>query len=272
MIIHNEHKVFDHVAIMLQYHYSNDPMYDNVVFVLGYNVMRSLDPVRKKYPRKKIIVFQLEQLFEGAIWAKKYLGSVLRTADEVWDYDEENIIFMKQWYKVEAKMHPMLYAPTLKTIKMKPYDQRDIDVLFYGYTFERRAKFLFKLQHELANKWSVYDIYGVFGEPLDDLISRSKIIVNVHSKSIARQEQVRMMYPVVNNCCVVSEKDKRDYMSDSVISIEYDEMAKKIKDLLVSGQWRNQCEIAESRWRSISHFRESKLVSMGMRSPNTKSV
>ena len=74
-----------------------------------------------------------------------------------------------------------------------------------------------------------------------------------------------MMYPVMNGCCVVSEIDERDYMGESIISVAYDKMPKKIKELLVSGDWKKQSQIAESKWKQISDFRIDKLVSLKMK-------
>ena len=264
MEILNKSNVFNHVQAMLEYHYGNDPRYDNTVFVLGYNMLSSANSVRKWHPGKRIICYQLEQLYEGSPWARKQLKEVLAESDEVWDYDATNIEFMKKWYKVDAKLHPILWTPTLKTIKQIPNEEKDIDVLFYGYMFERRGKLIFELQKRFKNQKVIYDVYGIFGEILDELIARSKIILNCHSKSVARQEQVRMMYPVINNCCVVTEIDKPDYMGNSVIKSTIEAMPAEIERLLNTNDWRYWGSKASENYFEISKLHERIVLSQGI--------
>lgn len=65
MKIHKENIAFDQIEIMLKSLYEYDPEHRNTVFVLGYNIMKGngIQLLRNLYPKMKIIIIQLEQMF-----------------------------------------------------------------------------------------------------------------------------------------------------------------------------------------------------------------
>lgn len=238
MQIYKFNNVFDHIEISLMERYGNNPLYDNVLIVLGYNVLPSLNKLRDKLPNFKIIIYQLEQLFvENKSWVNKRCYDVLKSADEIWDYDEGNIIWMRENYRLDAKLKPMIYTESLKKIPTLVESECDIDILMYGYLHERRAKVLINLHHEAGTKYKIFDLYGIWGNDLDEYIKRSKIILNIHISEHSKQEQVRMYYPVINGRCVLSEKSPRNYMGDSIIEVPYGKLVSKSMEMLKSGEW-----------------------------------
>lgn len=245
-------RVFDHIEIALRDLLGKNPKYNKTVFVLGYNVLQNLNDIKLKYTGYKVIIYQLEQLYTGSTWVNRQSFYNLRAADEIWDYDQSNIDWMRNNYKLNAKFVPLMYTEALNKLPIITEDTADIDVLFYGYMHERRAKLLFYLQQKFAGKFKVFDLYGIWGDELDSYIERSKIILNLHSSEDAKQEQVRMFYPVINGRCVVSEKSPHNYMGDSIIEIEYNKLGDGIISLLNNGMWKKQANVASDKYKRLS--------------------
>jgi len=252
-------RVFDHIEISLHEFVGDNPKYDTTVFVLGYNVLKNLNDVKAQYPGYKVIVYQLEQLYDQSPWVNRQSFYNLRAADEIWDYDQSNIVWMRQNYKLNAKFVPLLYTEDLNKLPSVNDVDSDIDVLFYGYMHERRAKLLFYLQQKFAGKFKVFDLYGIWGEELDSYIQRSKIVLNLHSGETSKQEQARMYYPVINGRCVVSEKSPQNYMGNSIIELEYDKLGDGIISLLKTGNWKQYANASTDRYKAVSDVYRSKI-------------
>jgi len=251
MIVYKFNHVFDHIEKTFIELYENDPVYEHTVFVLGYNVLKSLEFLREQYNGYKIIVYQLEQLYRGSPWVTKKNYEILKSADEVWDYDEGNIQWIHQNYQIKARFHPLKYTESLKVLPTLVESEADIDVLFYGYLHERRAKFLINLQQKAAGKYKIFDLYGIWGKDLDSYIKRSKIIINIHTKDFARQEQPRIYYPVINGRCVLSEKSPINYFGDAIIEVPYDRLLDKTFDLLKTGEWLDVAYQASGKFKNL---------------------
>jgi len=260
MKIYKFNDVFSHIEITLREYYENDPAYDNVLFILGYNVLPNLKKIRAKYPKFKIIIYQLEQLFKHNItWVNKRCYDVLNSADEIWDYDAGNIRWMREHYKLNAKLKPLRYTESLNVIPPIVESKCDIDILMYGYLNERRARLLISLHHEAATKHKIFDLYGIWGKDLDEYIKRSKIILNVHGNEQARQEQPRLYYPVINGRCVLSETSDINYMGKSIVQVPYGELLKKSMQLLKSGEWLDVAYQASDIYKNM-HEKQKAVV------------
>jgi len=247
--------VFEHVEIMLWDLYKDNPKFDNVVFILGYHLLKSFQNIRTQSPECKIIIIQMEQFYNGSPWAKSTIRTLLKEADEVWDYDESNASWLNDNFGMDVKVHPMKYAPTLKripSISTLKDEELDIDFLFYGFLHEKRARLISSVQTAMRGRGKIIDLCGVYGEELDGYIKRAKIIANVHYATHHKQEQVRMFYPVINGRCVVSEISPKNYMGNSIIQVPYDDMASAIITLLNEGKWREQALKCESVFQKIS--------------------
>lgn len=234
MIIEKYNSVFDHVEISLKEMFENNPRFDNVVFLLGYNCYDNFSYIKTKYSGKKIIIIQLEQLFHGSKWWNNKTVVFLKSADEVWDYDKNNITFLKR-NGISAKFFPLPYTESLKKI---PFNKNmDIDVLFYGYQNDRRANILTSLQNNYG-KLKIVSLFNIWGDELDQYISRSKIILNIHyfDKSMT-QEQVRLYYLIINNKVVVSESSAINYYDGSIIESKYSEITNNIIKKLRNTDW-----------------------------------
>jgi len=114
----------------------------------------------------------------------------------VWDYSTKNVEAMLTVESAWPVRHvPIGYAPILQRIA-KPAEQ-DIDVLIYGFSHDYRIE-MFK---RLCGYWmKCVFACGLYGALRDDLIGRSKIVLNItggHAESI---------YPIVRGSFLLANR------------------------------------------------------------------
>jgi hypothetical protein len=91
-----------------------------------------------------------------------------------WDYSPANIEYVTALELPRPTYVLIGYVPELTRIAPAP---EDIDVLFYGASYERRCAVLRDLHDRgLRVKWPS----GVYGARRDAWIARSKIVLNIH--------------------------------------------------------------------------------------------
>jgi len=152
-------------------------------------------------PANKTIMFQMEQI-RASSWATEEYISRLQNSLAVIDYSADNIAALVER---GVPLKQLYYVP------IRPADfisggaevQRDIDVLFYGsIAAERRGEYI----NALSKKYNVRVESNVFGEEIQALLQRSKIVVNVHYYEDALLETTRLSEALSNGARVVSEE------------------------------------------------------------------
>lgn len=262
-IIHDEHpEVFGNVSKMLKELYENNSKYSNSIIWIGYN-LRKISQIKQQYPGKKIIIYQMEQLFNGSPYSNKLITDNLKQADEIWDYDEENIRWIKNTLSIDAIFHPLLFTESLKTIPQKSFDEHDIDVLFYGYPNDRRSKVLEEFCKQLwRSNISVVTLFNCYGDKLDDFISRSKIIINIHFFDTSRQEQARLFHLLINGKCILSETSPKNYLEPCVHEESTRHLARKCQELITSRRWWNDAQNNSRIFKEKSVEIKSSLITL----------
>lgn len=203
---------------------------DNVI-IIGAHLLHPSDILYLKSP----IVWQLEQMPDESDWERSrtpwtatYI-EILKRA-EVWDYSLVNISTLAK-LGIEAKLLEVGYTPTLTRVKDLEYP--DIDVLFLGSMNKRRAEVLRGIQASGANVIHAFDCYGV---KRDALVSRAKVVINVHFYNAKIWEIVRCSYMMANRKCVVSEigldKELEGPFYDGIAFTDYDRLVSRCVDLL----------------------------------------
>lgn len=216
----SSHPAFNDTIDSLKNEFKDDKS-NNVIICGAHDFSRtqSIDLYKKKYD--KVIVFNQEPLTatQRQFMHKGYFAW-LKQADEVWDYDEQNIEVLK------------LIRPDVKLHILKPYKdwsiykpvEKDIDILFYGSMNEHRAKIL----NELKKKYKVIVFSYQNNQNWNDLdryILRSKILLNIHFYYESNmQEQARIIRWIGAPCRIVSEKSWKNYLN--VEEIEYKDLLK----------------------------------------------
>jgi hypothetical protein len=217
-----------------------------VIFSLHHH--RPAKEIKEMLNCGKLIVYQTEPLVENHWWKPDKIIRNIESADEVWDYDLENIMVLEK-HGIKAKYRPPKYSHKLKTVNN--IENPDIDVLFYGSITERRSKFISHcltsaiIKPEDTKLWLdanfVY-VFNTFGKKLDEYMARSKIILNLNPyDGECRQQQTRIYHSLINEKCVLSEKNKFNYYGNLICEFEngnVQDMFEKIIYLLRDDRWK----------------------------------
>ena len=200
------HPAFNDTIESLKHEFKDDT--SNTLVICGahdFSRTQSIDLYKKKYD--KVIVFNQEPLTATQrLFMHKGYFAWLKQADEVWDYDEQNIEVLK------------LIRPDVKLHILKPYKdwsvykpvEKDIDILFYGALNEHRRAVL----DELKKKYKVVILNSWDGNVIDNHIMRSKVLLNLHYYyESSMQEQARMIRWIGAPCRIVSEKSIKNYLN-----------------------------------------------------------
>lgn len=154
----------------------------------------------------------------------------------VWDFCEHNVEAFKRYDINVENVLPIGYVKPLTRISHR---EPDIDVLFVGSITERRSKIMQDLEKAGLKACQVYRLWG---PQRDQLIARSKVILNIQSTQPKIFEMVRVSYYMANQCAVVSEmacnhEEFLDYQS-AIEFCEYDKMVEKTIELCKNDQKR----------------------------------
>lgn len=156
---------------------------------------------------KDSVLINAEQFLGGTPWNENILQWI--RSFEVWDYSTQNIDCFKDIGLKNTKYLQLGYQKELSRIHKN--STQDIDVLFYGSINDRRARVLESLKGSGLN---VHTSFGVYGKARDDLIARSKLVLNLHYYDSEIFEVVRVFYLLANSIPVVGEINPSTVVSD----------------------------------------------------------
>ncbi|MGB7584657.1 MAG: hypothetical protein WBM11_07415, partial [Terriglobales bacterium] len=202
------------------------------------------------------IVYNLEQLGGARLNPAYYTLAARHT---IWDYDLRNIEHWNQCNCAYAPVHvPIGYVRELSRIS--PVLFQDIDVLFYGSLNPRRNQILHALKDAGIQ---VHTVFGVYGKDRDQLISRAKIVLNIHFYESKLFEIVRVSYLLANSKAVVTECSAAETMesglSRALLSAPYDGLVEGCRSLLANDRERRALETRGFQW--FSQRKESNILS-----------
>jgi len=181
--------------------------------------------LNEKLKNVPYIVYQLEHLDDqhGLLsqWGEYY--ELIKNAVAVWDFSPGSSSFL-----VTKGLSNIFYLPPgfhRSLEKFVPAISQDIDVLFIGSPHPRRDKVLSALKSRGVN---VRNIPKLFGARRNQLMARSKIILNIHAwDEINSLETVRISFLLANRNFVISESSDHNPYGDGLIYASYDEIVEK---------------------------------------------
>lgn len=240
---------FGSLVKMLLRHFDK-PQHNNDVFVVGSNQFVDSDKVAVHYPGKSLIVYQVDQLLDGArTWIPvESIVKHIRTFERIWEIDYDNAEYLKQQGIAVEAVVPVRYTPELIDVPDHP---KDIDVLFYGSLNTQRMMTLARLQASLVKRASLIWGFSLGQNALLDLIGRSKIILNINSTTPAnRQEQARIFHAIINKKCVIAQRCPRNYFPGMII--EADDVGKAIIECLQTESWKTVGQIGHDLFFDVA--------------------
>lgn len=214
---------------------------DNTYIILGIH--------RFKLPLpKNFIVVQAEQINSKFI-NPKYIY-ILSKARRVWDFSGRNVSYFKEKginvYDIGSRVPMDVFYPNSPSM-LRHFSGRkkDIDVLFYGAKCPRREN-LQKILNKSGLK-TEFRYNNLFRGAREDLIARSKVVLNIHYYVPSSLETHRIEYLCSRGKCVVSERSD-DHILDgkyaqSVIFSSMDDMVSSILSVITCEKTRNSVEV-----------------------------
>lgn len=176
------------------------------------------------------ILYNLEQVDVGSSWFRPELVALF-CRYRVWDYSEINAVALGALGVKVEKVLPIGYVEQLTRIHFAA--RRDIDILFFGSMNPRRQEIVRRLR---ASGLHVVAVFGIYGKDRDQLIARSKLVLNVHFYEAKVLEIVRISYLLANRCAVLSEtsSDPREdeSLAGGVAFAEYGDLEKAARELV----------------------------------------
>ena len=230
----------------------NNPSTKNIV--LGAHLLN--DNLIEDIPENTIIfnTEQIESITEN--WKKKILNLAKKNII-FWDYSQYNLDYLSKTINIKGKLFQIGYQKELNRINHNI--DKNIDVLFYGSINARREHIINKLKDRKIN---VKTLFGVYGKERDDLIAKSKLILNMHMYDSKIFEIVRVFYLLSNSIPVLTEvgsdtKFNNDFL-DLICKSTYENIEKNIIYLLENDKKR--IELGENGLNAIKKFPQIKFT------------
>ena len=174
----------------------------------------------------------------------------------VWDFASSHV----DWWRtrdVRAVYCPFGYAPSMERIT--PRAEEDIDVLFVGRMNARSREIL----DTIINNGLHVDVFdNLYDTPLDQVIARTKVVLNLHYYEGAAFEIFRVGDLLANRKCVVSENGGGDFeleafARDATILVPPDRIASACVKLVADVEARRAgAARGYSAWRRV-HFADT---------------
>lgn len=229
----------------------NTPYIDSRNIIIGAHLLdiSYISQFKSQFPSSVIV--NTEQF--GGLNDGKWKNSIFEWISnfETWDYSDENITILKNMGISNIKLLGIGFHEKLNRIKKSA--NQDIDILFYGSGNERRLRVLNALK---ACGYNVAVIFGLYGEERDNLIARSKIVLNLHYYDSKIFEIIRVFYLMTNSKAVVSEVSNGTHINPIYLSgfysAAYENLISACKTVLADDKARQEIEL--KAFETISQY------------------
>lgn len=194
----------------------------------------------KQVPKNTILV-NLEQFLGNLQWPEHFHRNFLdwTKSFEIWDYSPQNIDAFKKIGLTNVKYLKIGYQKELTRIQKNVI--QDIDVLFYGSINERRSRVLDAIKSHGLN---VHVVYGSYGKARDDLIGKSKIVLNLHYYESQIFEVIRVFYLLCNSITVVGEINETTEVTEpfknAISGVKYENLVETCAYLASNSELANE--------------------------------
>jgi tetratricopeptide (TPR) repeat protein len=206
--------------------------------------------LQKEMPSDTILV-NLEQLYDGCIWEDSNYIPLL-SKYRVWDYSQTNIEWLLK-RGIKAELFRRHYSQSLLFSHER---KEEIDILFFGAITEGRRKIREELQIRLPGKKICFYV-NLWGKERDQIIAKSKIVLNIHGYPSNIFESSRVCHLLSNKVFVISEisVDDQDYpeLESGLIKCDREEIVETVAKYLSLDKERER--IAEKGYQVVRNFK-----------------
>ena len=158
------------------------------------------------------IIYQTENMLRAGKLELPEWWPQMRARATLWEYSAMNAMLLG------VRHVPLGYVSACVRRRRRPYP--DLDVLLYGSMNARRSAVLERMQ---ALGLRVEVAFNVFGPALDELVERSKVVLNAHFHAPGLFESAWVMPLLHRGVCVLSENscDGEGRMACTTVTYEH---------------------------------------------------
>ena len=226
-----------------------------------------LDMLEKNYSKKIIINTEYYENFN----VSKYFNFINNKPNfYLFEYNILNINYIKNTNKnIDYYFIPLCYNSFLEDyynsrIVKKNYNEKDIDILFFGSSCRRRQKILNSLRKKY--KLSIYKKYSNNSNTeLCNLIERSKIVLNImyYDNNIIF-DYYRNSFILSTRTLLITEKSSsKDYniedglleLENNIINVEYDKIIETVDKYLKNTSEEKYNKLIDTQYNSFKNYK-----------------
>lgn len=222
-IIVNDYNIPCKIIIVEEKDYLNEfeNIYNKKNKIIFCGSISVINEIIQNYSSNNFYYLNIEQMSHNSYYR---LFRTLNKNIKIIDYSEENIPFYKDLYDNIFLLPP--YFPK------KIDNKKDIEIISFSNNDYRK-----NILNKINKKFYVKKLDNIFGKERDDIFSRSKIYINIHSsKNHKTMELIRIINLLQNNVIVISQNSvfiDLIHIKDSILIFEDDkQMNYLIDDIL----------------------------------------
>jgi hypothetical protein len=209
--IENAEQLSNELRIPIVYYLQSDYIY---YIFSAHDASKQLLDFQNEHPKTKYIIYQSENV-DSHFFNKDYIK--LMKQNTVYQYSPMIAKYCLSKYGIEcASYFAWDYTP------LNSKKERDIDVLFVGTMTQRR----YKIINEITNKFNIIPVSNVFGKDMENLLLRSKYVLNISAYEKNALETHRINKALACGCKVISNPSCDELMD------------KKYKNLIIFTEGR----------------------------------
>jgi hypothetical protein len=196
-----------------------------------------------EYPPNTVI-FNTEQIPEKSVWISSQYKTCL-DRHFVWDYSDSNLKMIGHQKTARVDFY---HVENLR--RVKPAQQAEYDLIFYGSMNERRKLIIEKLRNKGLK---ILTVFGLYGAERDALLTKARAVLNLHFYESQIFQQIRAFYALSNGMPVISENYPETSAPPLYKDVLFTPGSRSFEDfvaeLLSSGEaFRRESEIRLSRF------------------------
>jgi hypothetical protein len=150
------------------------------------------------------VFYNIEDLEHQPADKQRVVLEVVERGFVVWDYARKNLgWFAAHGHSNRVRHVPFGYAKSIDRVPRLPWESRTIDVLFYGKLTQRRVDAIAALTRTSLTVGVFSHIYGALR---DDLMARSKMVLDVPAVDSFVAENPRVTFCASNRKVCVAER------------------------------------------------------------------
>ena len=257
--------------ISIEYIYDFQSLQNNTDTIIICNITSINDElldILEKYNSKKIIINT--EYYENFNISKYFDFINNKPNFYLFEYNILNINYIKNTNKnIDYHFIPLCYDSFLEDyynsrIVKKNYNEKDIDILFFGSINKRREKILNSLKRKY--KLAIYKKYSNNSNTeLCNLIERSKIVLNImyYDNNIIF-DYYRNSFILSTRTLLITEKSSsKDYiiedglleLENNVINVEYDKIIETVDYYLKNSSEEEYNKLIDTQYNAFKNYK-----------------